>query len=478
MRSLLVLFLVFGLQTSWGQSPLIDSLLSQLIQEKDQKTRIDIYNELSWEYSEAGKWEKSREFAHKAEQFSLKVNYTFGLAKHYNYEGVAFMNRSSYDTAQNYFLKSISLLKRLKDHKALASAYSNLGLVYFYQSQYDKALEIHQNCLATRKKLKDVYGTGVSYVNIANVFDVKGNFKKSLEYNLLAKQCFKKINDSISMAEALGKIGLAYSKQSHHKKGAEYFHLSIHIRKQNGDTNGLSRDLASLGAIKKNENLYPEAIALLNKSSDLKVKLGDLFGSGSNYFDKGDSFLQLAHSISPTETKKNASLLDSAEKWLIESWKISLKTNDAYLKSFCLNGLAKAASTRKNDRKALLYLKESEKVSASIETPENMSRTLRQISDISVRSGNYRDAYEYYLKHELIEDSLFNKSKSMVLGKMEASFAYEKNNQKNCNLEKMLLAICQEPLQTQKHKLDLAFEKWKGPYEQTDDVCLIGVKFD
>ena len=43
-------------------------------------------------------------------------------------------------------------------------------------------------------------------------------------------------------------------------------------------------------------------------------------------------------------------------------------------------------------------------------------------------------------------------------------------------LFQLLVAICNEPLNVQFHKLDSAFENWKGNLEQVDDVCLIGIK--
>nr|MDQ3048422.1 SpoIIE family protein phosphatase [Bacteroidota bacterium] len=43
-------------------------------------------------------------------------------------------------------------------------------------------------------------------------------------------------------------------------------------------------------------------------------------------------------------------------------------------------------------------------------------------------------------------------------------------------LQELLLSISQEPMETQKQKLNDVFDNWKGNLEQVDDVCLIGVK--
>ena len=43
-------------------------------------------------------------------------------------------------------------------------------------------------------------------------------------------------------------------------------------------------------------------------------------------------------------------------------------------------------------------------------------------------------------------------------------------------LQNFLLAIANEPLETQKQKLNDVFDNWKGNLEQVDDVCLIGIR--
>jgi serine phosphatase RsbU (regulator of sigma subunit) len=47
---------------------------------------------------------------------------------------------------------------------------------------------------------------------------------------------------------------------------------------------------------------------------------------------------------------------------------------------------------------------------------------------------------------------------------------------KHKHLKELLLEIAHEPMQTQKQKLNAAFENWKADLEQVDDVTLIGIK--
>jgi serine phosphatase RsbU (regulator of sigma subunit) len=43
-------------------------------------------------------------------------------------------------------------------------------------------------------------------------------------------------------------------------------------------------------------------------------------------------------------------------------------------------------------------------------------------------------------------------------------------------LQEKLSAISHRPLAEQKAELEIEFENWKGALEQTDDVCVIGIR--
>ena len=47
---------------------------------------------------------------------------------------------------------------------------------------------------------------------------------------------------------------------------------------------------------------------------------------------------------------------------------------------------------------------------------------------------------------------------------------------KAANFKRLLLSVADKDIQQQKELIDKAFEDWKGPLEQLDDVCIIGVR--
>jgi len=47
---------------------------------------------------------------------------------------------------------------------------------------------------------------------------------------------------------------------------------------------------------------------------------------------------------------------------------------------------------------------------------------------------------------------------------------------KSINFKKLLLSVQRNPMEIQKYKIEKAYDEWKGPYEQIDDISVLGVK--
>jgi tetratricopeptide (TPR) repeat protein len=47
---------------------------------------------------------------------------------------------------------------------------------------------------------------------------------------------------------------------------------------------------------------------------------------------------------------------------------------------------------------------------------------------------------------------------------------------KSMNFKKLLLSVQEEPMEVQRQTLEKTFEEWKGPYEQIDDISVLGVR--
>lgn len=130
--------------------------------------------------------------------------------------GNVYFDWSDYDTALDYYQKSLSLRKRVsgENHKETANCYANIGLVYEFKCEYKTALSYFQNSLTIRQK---VFGenhlvTADSYHDIAAENYLLGNYKDALDYFFKALNIRENIagSSSYEVAHTLGALSTVY----------------------------------------------------------------------------------------------------------------------------------------------------------------------------------------------------------------------------------------------------------------------------
>ncbi|MCK4880829.1 MAG: hypothetical protein KAS82_09220, partial [Bacteroidales bacterium] len=47
---------------------------------------------------------------------------------------------------------------------------------------------------------------------------------------------------------------------------------------------------------------------------------------------------------------------------------------------------------------------------------------------------------------------------------------------KSMNFKKLLLSVQEERMDIQRQTLEQTFDQWRGPYEQIDDIIILGVR--
>src|SRR5262249_51255041 len=91
-----------------------------------------------------------------------------GASNMLNNIGVVYYNKSFEDSAQTYYLKSLTVAEELKDTVRIATALLNLGTIYSNKKQtYDKALEYYHRALPLGEAIvsadaPDIIGTSAA----------------------------------------------------------------------------------------------------------------------------------------------------------------------------------------------------------------------------------------------------------------------------------------------------------------------------
>lgn len=135
------------------------------------------------------KFEESKEYFNEALEIYLDVSKEKGdtmppypVVSIYNNLGIAFENLSDYDKAIEYYLRGISLAKRLPSQwKNLAMLHNNMGSSYMKSGRPREALANMEEALRIRKEMFDKLGEASSYRMIGLFFKNQENHPKAIE---------------------------------------------------------------------------------------------------------------------------------------------------------------------------------------------------------------------------------------------------------------------------------------------------------
>ncbi len=257
------------------------------------KQKVDVLNELAKEHSGISN-KKQIELGRQALQLAQKINYKKGETKSLNNIAVGYFYLSKYDTALEYYLKSLKINEELKDEESIAKSLNNIGIVYKLVGNNKEALKYFLKSLKIKQKIGSRYGIASTLNNIGMIYGELKNYDTALEYFLESLEIKKEIKDREGTATALNNIGMIYYKLNNYEKTLEYFLKSLRLYEETGFKAGIANTSINIGDsyIKLKEydtaSLYFEQGLKLAKEIEAKDLLKDCYNSISNlYFAKG-----------------------------------------------------------------------------------------------------------------------------------------------------------------------------------------------
>jgi tetratricopeptide (TPR) repeat protein len=279
LRNYLILLLVLcSLNLSAQNRVVVDSLTRLLKTEKKDTQRINIYNQLAWEYRNADVtmtdsfatmaigWAEKIGFckgtgngyinkalvyrnsgrydeAIKANRWALvqfvQCGYKPGYSSVYNNIAVIHWTMSNHSTAQYYYYQSLKISEELKDDRGIARALNNIGVVNLEQKHYDKALHYYNRCYDIMERLHDENGMGDCLNNIGSVYQTRSNYDLAIANYQRCAEINKKLGDKRDVSSALHNIGLVYFDMGQYKEALGYYHQSLIIDEKLGDIAGI-----------------------------------------------------------------------------------------------------------------------------------------------------------------------------------------------------------------------------------------------
>ena len=362
----------------------IDSLKQIITLAKQDTNKVITLLELGDQY-EHNKPDSALVFYHRALDISKEIKSQTLIAKCSRYIGIIYYYQGFYTKAIDYHIKSLNAYKKIGDKKGISGSYNNIGLVYEYQGAYTKAISYYLKSLKISEEIGDKKVIQSAYNNIGGIHYNQGSYDEALSYFFKSLKISKEIGIKKGVADSYNNIGSIYRQQGFEDKSLQYHLKSLKIKEEIGDKRGLFSSYQNLGVSYYTKGSYDKTLSYYLKSLNIAEEMDDKHGIATTYLNISALNIRLADSTAINETQR------------IE-----------YLK------------------KAIKNSSRSYKLAKEIGSLPLVSEACNSLMNTYSKLGNYKRAIEFSEIYIISKDSLFDKTKTKELAKIEAKYEYQK----------------------------------------------------
>ena len=197
----------------------------------------------------------------------------------YNNLAIIFANTGQMPRAEEYFMLALNSALKIGNKYALGNGYNNLGVIRIMQGKLDSVMYYLEKGKEYRKKANDISNLSGSYNNIALYYKELKDYKLALKYADTAMQLAQKVQTKTEMIEVLDSYYTIYEALGDYKNAFKYYkekqEILHDIQNKNVDRK-ISDYENSLNMRKKEQELNESRAQLLlkeEKESGQKLKL-------------------------------------------------------------------------------------------------------------------------------------------------------------------------------------------------------------
>ncbi|MFN7488517.1 MAG: ATP-binding protein [Chryseotalea sp.] len=198
----------------------IATFKKSLAQANDQK-RYDLLSDLAWEYRFANP-DSTLFYCKEAIVLGEKLNLGLGIARPYNFAGVAYQYKGDKLNAYQYFSKALTIANNQADSIQIAHAKNNLGRLFFDQGLLQRAYPNFVEALKLFELMKDSSGMAYAYQSIANLYRVQKDYVQAETNYLKALAIRIGEHDTRDIQSAFTYLGRLYQEAGDLKKSTHY----------------------------------------------------------------------------------------------------------------------------------------------------------------------------------------------------------------------------------------------------------------
>ena len=354
------------------------------------------------------------QYAQQGLTLAEKINFPKGEADLHRTLGSACYFLNEHEKAIEHYEKALKICETLRDRDGMALNYFNLNLVYRRQLRYYYSLHNLQNALAIWNQLGNTKRMILVYKDIILVYQTVGELQLAENY---AKEALRlsletgSRQDEAALYEILAKN---HSELGHHQEAEEYYQKTLQIYEELGDQMLIARTIHNIATFQFKEN--PEtALDLFRKSAAIYENIP--LSNNSLYI----AYNNIANLF--LEKKQE----DSAYHYLRKALnKANLSENPQIMaEAYCTTG--RFYLFTKDLPLAEKYYRQAYDIALKNGLTGTLSNTLSGLSSLNYEKGNYKTAFDYLQKYQVINDSLIREDNKANIRQLTMQNDYKKD---------------------------------------------------
>lgn len=257
--------------------------------------------------------------------------------------------------------------------------------------------------------------TALSYGGSARY--LLGDYKTALRLYLRALPLFEKTRNAKGVSSVTNNLGNVQYDLGNLDQATHFYQRSLAMDERLGDRNGVAGSYHNLANIASDQKAPQRALDYNFRALRVYEQLRDLRNVGISYNNIGREYQTMGRTA-------------QARTYLAKSLKISQQLGDREAMGYALYNLSKAPEVEGKYGEALQLLRRAEAIAEGAAYTELRRETLGKLADLSAKSGDYRQAFIYQKKFEVLNDSLFKKENTQFVADLQTRYETEKKEQR------------------------------------------------
>ena len=431
-------FLMMGAWGARAQSPqrVADSLRHLLKHTEDGRQRVDLLNELAWEYKISDA-EQARALLDRAVQLADSLSYAKGLGQALNNKGVLETIHGGLRTAIEFYAKALAIRDSLDDKKGVASLYNNMGNLYAEMDSFAPAIVHFKRSLAIREVLKDTLRIARVYYNLANTFEAMGDYEVALDYAMRYKEWSSLKTEDYALLNAHTLMGNIYTELGRMADAGRERQAALGMAKGLGDKRELAiaynnsanhyGDIAERaykeGRMEEAKTFFAKAIDLHMQTLDLRKKEKDKGGIGDSYNNLGVLFKDYGSYCEARNAQDSAKhCYKKALYFLEEALTIREADEDVLGMIEVYNGMGDVYRRQGNHHEALRYVKKYLDMAKRIGNGKFEMGAYKDLAKTYAAIGDFANAYSFRKKYDELRYLRLDENRTRLNARREAIY--------------------------------------------------------